>query len=106
MIVHEIFAQILDDEIKNIIVCDNYELANFLARATYGESAFAVDCLQYQCVIGGKYRNGNFYNVNEDGTETILDRIPTPEEEVGIIKEDNTELTLAMADILGGVYNA
>jgi len=53
MIVHQVFAQIHKGEVKNVIVCDNYELANWLARATYGSEAIAVDCLQYPCGQGG-----------------------------------------------------
>lgn len=81
MIVHQVFAQIFDGEIKNIIVCDNYEMANWLARASYGDEAFAVDCLQYPCEIGDKYRNGIFYQVN-DGIETEIERILTVEEQL------------------------
>ena len=47
MIVHQVYAMIYEEEVKNVFVCDNYEMANYLARATYGDDAFSVDCLQY-----------------------------------------------------------
>lgn len=79
MIVHQIFAQIYEEKVKNIIVCDNYEMANWLARASYGDEAFAVDCLQYPCEIGDKYHNGLFYHVNDDGSETEISHVITTE---------------------------
>ena len=82
MIVHQVFAQICDEEIKNIIVCDNYEMANWLTRASYGDEAFAVDCLQYPCGIGDRYHNGAFYRVNGDGTEEAIQYIPTAEQQL------------------------
>ena len=43
MIVHEVFAQILDGEVKNIMVCDNYPTADYLTKCVYGDEAlFAV----------------------------------------------------------------
>lgn len=85
MIVHQVFAQIFENEVKNVIVCDNYELANWLARATYGSEAFAVDCLQYPCNKGDRYRDGVFYKVLENGTEQVIDYVPTQEQQVQVL---------------------
>lgn len=95
MIVHQIFAQILEEEIKNIIVCDNYEMANYLARATYGDTAFAVDCLQYPCQIGDKYINNQFYK--ENGI-TPIKYVPTQEQQVEQLNRENTYLQLALTE--------
>lgn len=84
MIVHQVYAQIHEQVIKNIIVCDNYTRANYLARATYGEDAFAVDCLQYPCCIGDTHIDGVFYR--EDGT--IIEPLPTQEQEVSELKQE------------------
>lgn len=84
MIVHQVFAQVYDGEIKNIIVCDNYELANWLTRAAYGDEAFAVDCLQYPCGIGDRYRDGRFYRITENGEDTVVNYVPTAEEQVQV----------------------
>lgn len=82
MIVHQIYAEIFENEVKNIIVCDNYETANWLAKASYGEDAFAVDCLQYPCSIGDKYSNENFSKVSEDGAEIAIVQVSTTEDDV------------------------
>lgn len=95
MIVHEVFAQISDNTIKNIIVCSDYTLANYLAHATYGDSAFAVDCLQYPCQIGDKYINNQFYK--EDGI-TPIKYVPTQEQQVEQLNRENTDLQLALTE--------
>lgn len=107
MIVHQVFAQIYEGQVKNIIVCDNYEMANYIVRATYGDNAFAVDCLQYPCGIGHLYHDGSFWKINDDtGEEVRILPLPTQEQEVQDLKFENEQLMLAMADVIGGVYNA
>ena len=107
MIVHQVFAQIYEGEVKNVMVCDNYELANWISRATYGNEAFAVDCLQYPCSIGDRYHDGTFYRVDpETEEETLIDYIPTQEQEVQELRTSNKELIIALSDVIGGVYNA
>ena len=93
MIVHQVFAQIFKDEVKNIIVCENYEMANWLTRAAYGEAAFAVDCLQYSCGIGDKYHDGIFYHVI-DGKEDIIPYTPSPEQLIPSLKAQVSYLSM------------
>ncbi len=93
MIVHQVFAQIFKGEVKNIIVCNNYEMANWLARAAYGEDAFAVDCLQYSCGIGDKYRDGIFYHVI-DGKEDIIPYTLSPEQLIPSLKAQVSYLSM------------
>lgn len=102
MIVHEVFAQIFEGEVKNIIVCDNYPKADYLTKAIYGQEAFAVGCLQYPCSIGDKYHDGSFWSVNEDGTETRIDGLPTQEQEVQTLQHDKDALILSIAELVGG----
>lgn len=102
MIVHQIFAQISEGTVQNIMVCADYELANYLTRCTYGDEAFAVDCLQYPCSIGDNYHDGKFWSVADDGTETEIEYVPTQEQQVANLQYSNDELTVAMADVLGG----
>ena len=78
MVVHQIFAIINETDIKNIMVCDNYELANQLARMTYGNEAFAEDCTQYPVSIGDKFIDRVFYF--KDGV-TMVPRMNTAEED-------------------------
>lgn len=61
MYIKQTFAIIHDEIVKQNIVCDNYELANQLARNVYGDSAIAVDSTQYLVSEGDYYIDGNFY---------------------------------------------
>lgn len=100
MIVHQVFAQIYEGEVKNIIVCDNYELANWLARATYGPEAFAVDCLQYPCAIGDKYHEGKFVSVDpKTGEETVILPKPTQEEQVDKLTREGNAMSEYQMDL-------
>ena len=98
MIVHEIFAQICDGEVKNIMVCDNYPTADYLTKCVYGDEAYAVDCLQYACCIGDKYHDGAFYRVGEDGTETAIPYKPTQKQQVTDLENQLTEAQMALTE--------
>ena len=102
MIVHRLFAEISDDIVQNIIVCEDYELANQLSRATYGPAAIAVECTQYPINIGSIWKDNKFFRKNEDGTLVEARYVATAEEEVQILRGENEELTLALASIIGG----
>ena len=83
MAVHSIYAQISEGIVQNIMVCDNYELANELTRASYGDDGFAVECNQCPCVIGDKYHDGGFYrDIEGEGIEIPIEYVPTPEQQV------------------------
>ncbi|WP_027642408.1 hypothetical protein [Enterocloster clostridioformis] len=98
MVAHEVFAMIYDETVQNVVV-GQYEETNRVARCVYGDNAFAVDCLQYPCEIGDRYINGVFYK--SDGV-TQIDRLPTDRDEIQQLTEDNAQLTVAMADMIGG----
>ena len=89
MYVKQTFAVILGDTIKQDIVCDNYELANQLARNVYGEDAIAVESTQYPISLGDKYIDGYFYF--KDGV-TRVPRNNTGEENALLAVEKVTEL--------------
>lgn len=61
MYCNQIFSLIADNEIKNLVVCSNYDVASKLAKSSYGESAIAVDTTDYPVNIGDAYVNGTFY---------------------------------------------
>lgn len=103
MIVHEVFAQIHEGEVKNVMVCDNYPTADYLTKCTYGPGAFAVDCLQYPCGIGDKYRDGVFWRTDpETGEETQIPYVPTQEQQIAMLQAEKDGLTLALAELIGG----
>jgi hypothetical protein len=79
MIIHQVFAQISERVIKNIIVCDDYDMANWLAKAQYGDNGFAVNCYNYPCKIGDRYDGGFFYDKE---TDEKLDPINTSEMQI------------------------
>lgn len=83
------FALVYENEIKNIFICKNYELANVLARASYGDMAFAVETTRYASAIGDKYENGIFFHRLEDGSLEEVMYIPTE-------KDNITELQLKL----------
>lgn len=86
MIVHTIFAIISDGIIKNVSVGD-YEITNYIAKASYGPDAFAVEVTQYPVQEGDLYENGNFYRVNSETQEkTAIEMIPTDRDEINNIK--------------------
>lgn len=96
MIVHQIFAQIVGEDIKNIMVCDNYELANQLSRMVYGDEAYAEECTQYPVGIGDKFINRTFYF--KDGV-TIVPRRNTAEEDAQEARAKTDALADQQAEI-------
>ena len=52
--------------VANICVCDNYEIANQIARNTYGEGALAVDTTLIPVTMGDTYENGKFFRNGEE----------------------------------------
>lgn len=95
MVVHQVFAHILDTKIKNVIVCDNYEIANQLARATYGPTAIGVECTQYRVGIGDYFIDNVFYHADPDDPEKVgqmAQRVNTAEEDA---YEANMKVTSA-----------
>lgn len=95
---NQIFSFISKNEaevntVQNIAVCDNYETANQLARAIYGDEAIAVDTTQIPVAIGDVYETGNFYR---DGV--VISPNPTEEQEIAALKAENAELLESAVD--------
>lgn len=99
MTAHEVYAIIQGETVRQVCVAYSYEDASRVARAVYGDEAIAVDCLQYPCETGDKYIDGVFYKA--DGV-TPTRYIPTQEQQVAQLQAENTELTVALADMIGG----
>jgi len=94
MIVHEIFAQVIKGRIENIVICENYPMADHLAKCIYGPEAYAVDCLQYRCMIGDLHHDNTFWRIDEEtGEEVALEYIPTQEQQVASLTIENEELS-------------
>lgn len=103
------YAQIYNGKVENTFLCDNYELANVIARCAFGNDAFAVEIEQYAVQCGDLYHNGSFWRVNEEGAKEEIPYIPTDSQQIQTLmtqiselQTENEELTLAIADMIGG----
>jgi hypothetical protein len=101
MVVHQVFAHILDTKIKNVIVCDNYEIANQLARSTYGPTAIGVECTQYPCGIGDYFVDNTFYYRDKDDPEKVGEMVPRK----NTAEEDAYEANAKSSSIMSDVAN-
>lgn len=88
MIYHQIFAEIQNEEVKNIIVCKDYMIANQLAQKTYGKDAIAVECTFCDCEIGDTYKNNTFFDPEGNERKYWGNEI----ENINKLKIENTQL--------------
>ncbi|MFT4146435.1 MAG: hypothetical protein QM644_18485 [Mobilitalea sp.] len=79
--------------VVNLVVCDNYDVANRISRETYGEDAFAIESTFLPISIGNSYNNGYFYD--QDG-KVIKNTSPSLEQ------NQIDDITLLIAQIIGG----
>lgn len=105
MVAQEVYAQIYGDKVMAVGVAYSYEDANRVARCVYGDDAYAVDCLYCPCQEGDTYREGTFYT--PDGTARPW--LPTQEQQLAQLelenrqlRQESQELTLTLADMIGG----
>lgn len=77
MVVHQIFAQILDSKIENLILAETYGIADQITKVQYGETAFVVDATQYPISPGYQYIDSEFIDLNGN----VVKRTNTAEED-------------------------
>ena len=94
MFYHQVYAEIDNKKVKNIMVCNNYEMANVLARNTYGNNAIAVECTYWACGIGDTYLNGAFY----DSQGNIREYIGSEAENISKLTADNAQLKSQLSE--------
>lgn len=90
-----------DYEIMNIIVCDNYEVASQIARATLGEDAIAIDTTLYPVTIGNTYSDGVFY----DSQGNAITKNPTEAEEIATLKTTIARQTATISELQATLAN-
>jgi Zn-dependent alcohol dehydrogenase len=56
----------IQDVVKNIIICNDYETADMLTKSMYGENSYVIDTTQYNIKIGYTYLNGVFSSDTND----------------------------------------
>lgn len=96
--------------VQNLAMFENYEDANRVTRIVYGDQAFAVE-YRYAVQPGGidRFHDGRFWVVSDEGIETEAEYIPTEQDKINLLQAENerlkaesNELTLALAEIIGG----
>lgn len=92
------FALIYENYVKNVFICENYERANQIARASLGDNAFAIEVTRYAVSTHDKYDNGIFYHKNEDETFVPAEYIPSSEDKIRELqtKLDNYQSILVL----------
>lgn len=92
------FALIHDNDVKNVFICENYELANQLARASFGAKAFAIDTTRYDTKIGDTYEKGVFYHILEDGSLVEAMFIPTEKDNIATLQSKLIQSQLVLTE--------
>lgn len=102
MVIHHTFAQIVGTQIKNIIVIDDFYIAQQLTRASFGDNSVAIECSRYPVSVGDYFIDGVFYKADEnDKTKQgkVVPRINTAEEDAYEANAKATSIQLAVADL-------
>lgn len=104
MVLHPVYACVVGTQVKNVICVtsgDNY-IAHQLAKASFGETAIAIECSQYPVTTGDFYVDGVFYKADpEDKTKAgaVIKRINTPDEDAYEANVKATEVSETVADL-------
>lgn len=103
------YAMIDGEDVYNLAVFETREDAIHVSQAIKGSQATAIDVEYIDVHFGAKYRDGFFYNVDEEGNETQAENIPTFDQSTQTIQnlaEGQNDLILTIADLIGGETNA
>ena len=100
------YAMIDGEDVWNLAVFETREDAIHVSQAVKGKQATAVDIEQIDVHFGAKYRDGKFYNVDDDGNETEAETIPEYRQSISGLEENQSELFLTLADLIGGDTDA
>lgn len=99
MYCNQIFSLISGGIVQNVVVADNFEIANRVARDLYGNGAIAVDTTLYPLSIGDTYENGRFYRT-QNGQKTEIVRNLTEQEQLEGLRSRYDDILAMQADIL------
>lgn len=91
--------------VQNIEMYETYDDANRVAGIVYGDGACAEE-YRYNVGPGDRKVDGEYYRVAEDGTLSLAEYIPTEKQRIEQLQDENAELTIALADMIGGAGNA
>lgn len=100
MSVRYTYAIISNGKVENTIDClEGFEMANMIARAGWGDEAFAVDICQYRTQIGDLYHDNSFWRVDEEGNEVEIPYVPTDSQKIAVLEAANANLTAENASL-------
>ena len=71
------FAFVADDEVKDVVVCDNINTATQIAKNIYGPDTVVLDVTRYEVQLGDNFRNGKFYRGKKEilASPSVEDRL-------------------------------
>lgn len=93
------FAFIVDGEVKDIVVCNDYNVANQIAQNIYGSGAIATDVTHYTVDIGDTYTNNKFFR-----GEREIHPLPTVEDKLNGLGGSVADLETAACDLDETIY--
>lgn len=105
MSLRNVYAQIVDTVIKNIIVIDNDDIARQLTNASFGTEALCIECNQYKVERGDFYVNGIFFKKDPENPGVpgeVIKRTNTAEEDA---YEANQRSKMLEADLAAVAIN-
>lgn len=101
----EEYAFVVDGMVQSVGVfaVGGYTDACNVARASYGESAKAINVSQIPTKKGDIYRDGTFYRKDAEGNETEVPVIPSEEEQLDVISQTTTSNVTAIDSNTGAI---
>ena len=100
MVAHMVFALIDEGIVKNTVVGEYYD-CDQVAKATYGEKAFAVEITYIPAQIGDTY-DGTFHR-EVDGEVTDIKPVPTEAAQIATLTESLNNIEIALVEMYEGV---
>lgn len=86
-----------NNTVQNIAMFYSYQDANEISKAIYGDNAFAEE-YRYLVHIGDIYKNGIFYNIDENGEEIPAQYIGTQDDKISQLEKNKFELEKELTD--------
>ena len=82
------YAFVLDDLVVELCMftVGGYQEASRIAKEVFGSECFVVDATNVRAKSNDKYHDNAFWHVNEDGTETKLEEVPSEEDRIEAVE--------------------
>lgn len=88
------FAYIVDDKVQGVgaYYPNEYDKANYVAKAIHGDDAYAVDVTYIPVEIDDEYDDGTFYRM-VDGERVVVEPFLTESNRIDVLESNNTMTT-------------